>query len=60
MENNPIAAPWPYVAWPFLDEPEMRSVPIDERCWRCDIERMHRGCEAGLCEDCCRELRSAA
>lgn len=31
-----------------------------ERCWKCDAKRIHDGCAAGLCEGCCRALRTTA
>lgn len=35
-------------------------VPAEERCWKCDRRRLHDGCHAGLCRECCEALKDVA
>lgn len=54
--ENEVAALWGWT----LPAPADEVVPYDERCWRCDSKRIHRGCAAGLCEACCSELKAVS
>jgi hypothetical protein len=47
--------------WGWANQTQAREVvPVDERCWRCDVSRVHSGCAADLCERCCTELKTSA
>lgn len=38
--------------------PQADAIPQAERCWKCDGRRIHEGCNAGLCDTCCTQLKS--
>lgn len=53
-----------WVAWQdylhALSGESTQGIPVEDRCWKCDGKRVHEGCIAGLCTDCCEELKAAS